>query len=232
MKQAHQHIRTPTEMWGLQAIKQGKGSTESNGGADDLSADSVSDNVSLITTEEGEGQGDRERLVFSDFTSKNGSCETKEKVQNQSGTLIEEIPLIPLNKDEEDPENEELIAPSPTTMGDSRTGFRTGLENWWNGFSKNWRLVLSRVCLLVIAVVLLVLGGLASRYQPHRPNSDYCACSDWSGNSTGEWECGNGTTTQGSTLGTVFPNPSTVIYPGSSSPYLMPTSSPSSVSSL
>ena len=86
--------------------------------------------------------------------------------------------------------------------------------------STNIRLVLSRLALLVVGVVLLVLGGLASQYRPHRPLSDYCPCSDPPGNGTEVWACQNETATTAEDpvfgTGTLSPSPSTLIYPGTS----------------
>ena len=82
------------------------------------------------------------------------------------------------------------------------------------------KLLLLRLPLFLIGAVLLVLGGVASQYHPHRPAVEYCDCEDMTGNIT-EGVCGNETVDV--VLGTVFPSPS---YTLSSSLYLLPTSSP------
>ena len=151
------------------------------------------------------------------------NCGSERKKTNHSEELIEELPLISMGKEdgevEEDDEKVVRTAEEPV---------RTRASEWRSKLSANWRLVLSRLTLLAVAVVLLVLGGLASQYQPHRPLSDYCDCTSPSGNSTGEWACGNETTTTGTDQGsvTVSPSlsPSAVVRPVSS--YVMPTSSP------
>ena len=201
-------------MCNFQAINRAKDSQANTSAADGIS----------VTTEENESKEvDRKHLISSDFTAvDNGPVdEGQEAIQSETG--IEELPLMSVNSENEVCEEEEMATSVPSDAGDNaQTGTRTGFRN---GFVRNWRLVLSRVCLVMVAMVLLVLGGLVSRYQPHRPHSEYCLCSDLSGNRTEEWGCGNGTTPDSMLdTSTAFPNPSSVLYAASS--YLMPTSSP------
>ena len=207
-------------MCNFQAINRAKDSQANTSAADG------SDGISVTTLEEDESEEvDRKRLISSDFTAVDngpaGKGEQEEAIQ--SGTVIEELPLMSVNGENEVCEEEEMATLVPSDgRDDSQTGTRTGFRN---GFVRNWRLVLSRVCLVMVAVLLLVLGGLAGRYQPHRPHSEYCLCSDLSGNRTEEWGCGNGTNPNSMLkTSTAFPNPSSALYVESS--YLMPTSSP------
>ena len=205
------------------------------------------DNASLVTIVEeegeeggeGEGEGERVQLVFSiarlaDSSGGVGVAlnHCREDGMWEGKTQLEEIPLVTLDEEEEDEEEEDAeknvtnqtpdLESSPAT-----TNKRVSLSS----FTRNrpdLRLVLSRVALYGIGAVCLVLGGVASNYHPHTSSFDYCECdSDLSGNGTGEWGCGNGTTSESVFQNTSIIPSQTLMYMTTSS--LIPSPTPNHV---
>ena len=223
-----------------QAIKRAQNTSVSMD-ASSSDAQSVNSGVSTAMEDvEGEREGDRERLVFRDFTAANG-LESDKTGKANSGMLVEELPLISMDEEEEElastEQDPESISQATVSSGRSHNIISSNVtflrdlrerSSRWIKCSQKSRLVLSRLALPVVGVALLVLGGLASQYRPHRPLSEYCPCTDMSGNGTEVWACWNETANpQDPVSGTVTrsPNPSTVRYPGSTH-LMIPTSTP------
>ena len=102
---------------------------------------------------------------------------------------VEDVPLINVLEEEEEEEEEEKEKKkedcSSVHLLPNRPALCTGPK---------CKLLSLRLSMVVLGVVCVVLGAVASRYHPHRPASDYCSCQDLSaGNGTGEWVCGNQT---------------------------------------
>ena len=209
---------------------------------------------------EGEGERLVFRDFTATNDDDDGPPASKKTGEPHSRVAIEELPLIATNENEEEEEEKlavedgKLVADfSPQATGHESESITVSngrsLKNFnkqvvrqlfhrnrqgngcgWSKFSQNSRLVLHRSALLVVCVLLLVLGGLASHYTPHRPPSAYCSCTHHvSGNSTAVCENGNGTTVEQDPVfgtGTVSPNPSTINYPGSTHLTMTPTPTP------
>ena len=117
--------------------------------------------------------------------------------RDKSGKTIEEVPLIEVGDNDEDE-----LAPDPLSPTSPPSHHHHHQPRLSHKAKSNMKLLLSRVCLLVVGVMFVVLAGVASRYHPYVPASDYCECEDMSWNSTREWACGN--ETQDSLLGKNF----------------------------
>ena len=223
----------------LQAIKRAQSASVSTDASSSSDTQSVGSSVSTAMEDvEGERERDRERIVFRDFTAGNGL----ESEKAHSGMLVEELPLISMDEEKELASTEqdpEFLSQATVSNGRSHNisnmtflrdlHERSSGASGWIKWSPKSRLVLSRLALLVVGVALLVLGGLAGQYRPHRPLSEYCPCTDMSGNGTEVRACWNETANPQdpvSWTATLSPNSSaTVRYPGST--HLMyPTSTP------
>ena len=113
------------------------------------------------------------------------SCSVEDsEYRDKAGKTIEEVPLIELGDNDEDAD------PLSPTSHHHHHHHQPRLSH---KAKSNMKLLLSRVCLLVVGVMFVVLAGVASRYHPHVPASDYCECDDTSWNGTREWACGNET---------------------------------------
>ena len=123
--------------------------------------------------------------------------------RDKSGKTIEEVPLIELGDNDEDDLVPDPLSPTSPPSHHHHHHHQPRLSH---KAKSNLKLLLSRVCLLVVGVMFVVLAGVASRYHPYVPASDYCECDDMSWNSTREWACGN--ETQDSLLGNFSISPS------------------------
>ena len=149
-----------------------------------------------------------------DLPSPTDDVGTVSKRHHKHGTPVEELPLMVMGEDEK-----EDMDHVPDSVSDHELPKAHKTKS-------NLKLLLCRLSLLVLGVLLLVLGGLASQYHPHRPLSDYCECDDSSWNGTREWVCGNATQ-KPAVFGnfTISPTP-TSFYLAPTSSYLLPTLSP------
>lgn len=225
----------------FQAIERAK-----KGSPSDSVPESASELGSNGFLEEGGGmrEGDIELLVF------RPSSDEAKKSSVTSKSMIEEVPLMSsADEDENEEEEEEEEISAVRTDPSSRTTSRVQIQiqrtkNWWRSRVSGYRwLIISRLSLLLVAVVLLVLGGIASCYQPHRPLTDYCDCMDTAtttllpnGTTTNLCETKNETDSGGSsaawitsfaTATTTTIHPTSVVY--SNRFYLTPTIHPTSV---
>ena len=177
--------------------------------------------------EEDEGESDTARLVFRD--SPQVSIEEqpppptwcgKFNNEHKNSTISEDlVSLVP-----EDEDSVTLVTERDADDDHHIINKRFSLLS-----GPTLRLLLPRLSLFAVGAVFLVLGGVASRYHPHRPLSDYCECDDsrsWNG--TGEWMCGNETSSSSAEFenSTIFPDPSLTVLGLAPTSYLMPTSSP------
>lgn len=223
----------------FQAIERAK-----KGSPSDSVPESASELGSNGFLEEGGGmrEGDIELLVF------RPSSDEAKKSSVTSKSMIEEVPLMSSADEDENEEEEEEEISAVRTDPSSRTTSRVQIQiqrtkNWWRSRVSGYRwLIISRLSLLLVAVVLLVLGGIASCYQPHRPLTDYCDCMDATttllpnGTTTNLCETKNETDSGGSsaawitsfaTATTTTIHPTSVVY--SNRFYLTPTIHPTSV---